>query len=134
MYSKEFWNNPDAKKSLKALKIFLMVAGFLALGIALGFFIMFLWNATMASIFDLPTVTYWQAVGLFFLAKLFFGFGGGSQSSRSNRKKRHSQEQSSEVDFSSDKAFKEFWQGEGKKAYEAYLAAGNSAEASKEPK
>jgi hypothetical protein len=135
MHSSEFWNNPDAKKTLKALKIFLVVAGIILLGISLGFFIMFLWNATMASIFSLPTITYWEAVGLFFLAKLFFGFGGGgSHSSKSRKKQRHSAEQSSDVDFSSDKAFKEFWQGEGKEAYAAYLAAETPAEASEEPK
>jgi hypothetical protein len=40
----------------------------------------------MASIFSLPTITYWEAVGLFFLAKLFFGFGdGGSHSSKSHK-------------------------------------------------
>lgn len=86
MHSSEFWNNPDAKKTLKALKIFLVVAGIILPGIWLGFFIMFLWNATMASIFSLPTITYWEAVGLFFLAKLFFGFGdGGSHSSKSHK-------------------------------------------------
>ena len=134
MHSSEFWNNPDAKKTVKALKIFLVVAGIILLGISLGFFIMFLWNATMASIFSLPTITYWEAVGLFFLAKLFFGFGGGSHNSKSHRKKRHPIVQSGEVDFSSDKAFKEFWQGEGREAYEAYLAAENSTEISEEPK
>ena len=134
MNSSEFWNNPEAKKTLKALKIFLVIAGIILLGISLGFFIMFLWNATMASIFNLPTISYWEAVGLFFLAKLFFGFGGGSNKSRSNKKKRHSREQSSEVDFSSDEAFKEFWKGEGKEAYEAYLASENPTEASEKPK
>ena len=134
MNSTEFWNNPDAKKTLKALKVFLVVVGIIFLGISLGFFIMFLWNATMASIFNLPTITYWEAVGLFFLAKLFFGFGGGSHSSKSHKKKRHLREKSNEVNFSSDKEFKEFWQEEGKAAYEAYLAAENSTEASKEPK
>lgn len=133
MYKNEFWDNPEAKKTLKALKIFLIIGGIILLAISLGFFIMFLWNATVASIFDLPTITYWQAVGLFFLAKFFFGFGGGSHKSRGNRKKRHSKKRFSEVDFSSDKAFKEFWKGEGKEAYDAYLAAEYPAEASKEP-
>ena len=134
MHSSKFWNNPDAKKTLKALKIFLVVVGIILLGISLGFFIMFLWNATMASIFNLPTITYWEAVGLFFLAKLFFGFGGNSQSSRSHKKKRHLRDKSSEVNFSSDNEFKEFWQEEGKAAYEAYLAAERPTDASEAPK
>lgn len=134
MNSSEFWNNPEAKKILDSLKFFLIAGGIILLIISLGFVVMFLWNATMASIFDLPTITYWEAVGLFFLAKLFFGFGGRSNSSKSRKKKRHPAEQSSEVDFSSDKAFKEFWQGEGKEAYAVYLATGNSAGSSEEPK
>jgi len=131
MHSNEFWNNPDAKKTIKALKLLLMIAGIVLLGVLLGFFIMFLWNATMASIFDLPEITYWEGVGLFFLAKLFFGFGSGSNNSKSSKKKRRSNGESGEVDFSTDAAFKEFWQGEGKEAYAAYLAAENETD---EPK
>ncbi len=80
MDSQEFWNNPDAKKMLKAMKFFFIVIAILVLAVLLGFFVMFLWNATMVPIFGVPEISYWQAVGLFLLAKMFFGFGGSSSS------------------------------------------------------
>ena len=89
----------------------------------------------MASIFSLPTITYWEAVGLFFLAKLFFGFGdGGSHSSKSHKSRDILQNNLVTSISLQTKRFKEFWQGEGKEAYAAYLAAENPAEASEEPK
>ena len=37
-----------------------------------------LWNALMPSIFGLRTITFWQALGLLLLGRLFFGgFRGG---------------------------------------------------------
>lgn len=38
---------------------------------------MLLWNYTLPSIFGLTTITLWQAMALFFLCKLLFGFGKG---------------------------------------------------------
>ncbi len=50
----------------------------LAFAILLGFVVMWLWNWLMPSLFALPRIGYWQAVGLFFLSKLLFGgFRGG---------------------------------------------------------
>lgn len=43
---------------------------------------MLLWNALMPQIFHLPVITYWQAIGLLILARLFFG---GSLVHRSHR-------------------------------------------------
>ena len=131
MQSHESSNNSDTKKKMKGSKMVLIVAGFILLAILVGFFIMFLWNMTMTPLFDLPNITYWQAIGLFVLAKMFFGIGGKSHHSKGRRKKKPSAEQSKEMDFTSDTAFKDFWQGEGKEAYEAYLAEHNG---SKEPK
>ena len=43
-----------------------------------GFAVMGLWNWLIPSIFGLTTITWVQALGLFVLAKIFFGgFGGG---------------------------------------------------------
>ncbi|HPQ67895.1 MAG TPA: hypothetical protein PKW95_02125 [bacterium] len=42
------------------------------LGLVFGLVVMWLWNAVMPGIFDLPTIGYWQAVGLFILAHLLF--------------------------------------------------------------
>jgi hypothetical protein len=45
---------------------------------------MLLWNALMPQIFHLPTINYWQAIGLLILARLFFGGGLMHRSHRSH--------------------------------------------------
>lgn len=67
MKSKGFW-------ILKGLKFALLGAAFVALA---GFAVMGLWNWLMPAIFGLGTVTWLQALGLFALAKIFFGGRGG---------------------------------------------------------
>ena len=43
-----------------------------------GLIVMSLWNWLMPAVFSLHTITYWQALGLLILAKIFFGgFRGG---------------------------------------------------------
>lgn len=54
------------------IPLFIIVAVF-----AVGGIVMLLWNALVPALFGGPTVTYWQAIGLFVLSKiLFHGFGG----------------------------------------------------------
>jgi hypothetical protein len=58
------------------------IIGFVILGIIgvflFGSVVMLLWNALMPAIFHLPLITFWQALGLLILAKIFFsGFRGG---------------------------------------------------------
>lgn len=132
MHSRDSWNETDTKKLLKALKIAGIAIGIPLLLIALGFIVMFLWNSTIAAIFDLPTIGYWQAVGLFLLAKMFFGFGGGSSNSnsRSRKIKKRVDKGLKEVDFVKDEEFREFWKGEGKQAYEVYRASRNASDQS----
>jgi len=127
MSSHDFWHNRDASKAMKAGKILLIIAGFLLLAFLLGYWIMFLWNETMAAIFGLPTISYWQAVGLFLLAKMFFGIGGRGRRSNSKYRRRHIKHQADETEdvteVTASATFKEFWLGGGKEANEAYLAA-----------
>lgn len=52
------------------------IAAFVALT---GFVVMGLWNALMPVIFHLGVITFWQAIGLFILAKILFGFGKGGR-------------------------------------------------------
>src|SRR3546814_1780309 len=42
-----------------------------------GFLVMTLWNHTLPALFGISTLTFWQAVMLFLLCKILFGFGGG---------------------------------------------------------
>ncbi|MBN1675230.1 MAG: hypothetical protein JXR37_29590 [Kiritimatiellae bacterium] len=48
------------------------VVGVAGLALVLGFAVVWLWNWLMPAIFGLPTVTYWQAVGLIVLAHILF--------------------------------------------------------------
>jgi len=52
------------------------IAGFLALA---GVVVMSLWNALIPVIFHLGVITFWQAVGIFILCKILFGFGRGGR-------------------------------------------------------
>lgn len=67
MKSKGFW-------ILKGVKFLVMGAAFVALA---GFAVMGLWNWLMPAIFGLGAITWIQALGLFVLAKIFFGGRGG---------------------------------------------------------
>jgi hypothetical protein len=54
---------------------------FILFGIAfvaiIGAIIAGLWNALMPEIFDLPAISFWQALGLFLLSRVLFGHFGG---------------------------------------------------------
>ena len=58
------------KKILRVLKFVLL--GMLAAAV-FSFVVMSLWNWLMPALFGLHTVTFWQALGLLVLSKLFFG-------------------------------------------------------------
>jgi hypothetical protein len=59
---------------MKFLSGLLGVLAILALVcLLLGLPLMILWNWLMPLIFSLPTITFWQAVGLNFLASILFG-------------------------------------------------------------
>ncbi len=84
-------------KNSKPGKAIVIISGFIVLGIFLvflfGYLVMLLWNWLMPDIFNLPEVTYWQALGILLLAKLLFGFGGGGHGGKNcshggNRKGR----------------------------------------------
>ena len=49
------------------------LAAFIVFGTLFGWLIQWLWNSTLSEIFGIATISFWQAIGLFVLAKLFFG-------------------------------------------------------------
>ncbi len=64
------------------IKRVLKISLFAIVGCAVfGFLVMSLWNSLMPALFGLHVITFWQALGLFLLAKIFFGgfrgHGGG---------------------------------------------------------
>jgi hypothetical protein len=56
----------------------MVIFGFLMV-MLLGVVTQFLWNFIMPEIFGLPVINFWQALAMFILAKLIFGFGGGGK-------------------------------------------------------
>ena len=131
-------------KMPKAARIFTFVVGGTTLVVFVcalfGFFVQFLWNAVVAEVFGLPTISFWQAVGLFVLAKLFFGMGGSRSRQSKRKRKRHHHSSSEdeeksvtlpaeeETEFTADASFKKYWQEEGREAYEAFLSLREKAD------
>lgn len=104
-----------------------------ALAILFGYILMSLWNWLMPELFDLPMITYWQAVGLFFLAKILFGFGSGSGSSSSKKSKYKDGEycgnkRNKKRDFSKWTHYDKFWEEKGEKAYNDFLESMENGE------
>jgi len=82
----------DRETARKGAKKVVMIIGFTILGIGLailfGFVVMWLWNWLMPMLFGLKELTYWQAVGIFILAKILFGGIGGNSNDDSKKKKK----------------------------------------------
>lgn len=76
-------------KAERAIKILLFI---LVAATALGFIVKGLWNALMPQLFGWHTLTFWQALGLLLLAKIFFGgfhrHSGGGAHWRNRMKQR----------------------------------------------
>lgn len=102
------------------------------MGILFGFVIMLLWNALMPQIFNLPEISYWQGIGLFILGRILLGGIGGSSKVNPNKQWKsssHSSKSKAATTLQSDMAhnsvknydgYDEWWQAEGKDAFEAY--------------
>ena len=89
-----------------------------------GLFIQFLWNATIADIFGLAAISFWQAVGLFILAKFLFGFGGSSGDGPRRSKHR----KTGDKGMPRGEAFRAWWREEGKETWDAWKAERNEGE------
>lgn len=106
----------------------------LATGFALlfGFVVAWLWNAVIPGIFGLGTITYWQAVGLLILAKIFFAGGEHHGPPHRFSKKWHDRQADShqaangyapipDIPKEQQAAYARYWEEQGKAAFEAYL-------------
>ena len=117
------------KKIVKV--IFIVIFGAIAIaGLALlfGYVVMLLWNWLMPAIFGLGVISFWQAVGIVILAKLLFGGFGGSGSKSGRRKKnlekrlKHRlRERCSETGNKEWRMYDQYWEQEGKAAYQAFI-------------
>ncbi len=109
-----------------AFKILFFIVFIILITLLVGYVVMWLWNWLMPDVFGLPLLSYWQAVGLLFLAKIFFGFGNGgpSKSSKKQRfKRRFSKEKCGGLrrDFEDWKLYDQFWKAEGELAFKNYV-------------
>jgi hypothetical protein len=69
----------------------LAVVAFVSLA---SFLVMQLWNNLLPDIFHIATITFWQAMGIFILCKILFGFGrGGGRGFRGGPWMRHKMEE-----------------------------------------
>ncbi len=91
----------------KAVKFILVAALMIA---ALGFAVMQLWNWLIPEIFQGPTVTYWQAMGLLLLSHILVrGWHGQSGGWKSHRWKHRMEEKLAAMTPEERETFKEEW-------------------------
>ena len=81
-----------------------------------------IWNAVMPDIFGLPVITFWQAFGLVFLAKLFFGgVWRGFRCNPNHSRRRFPMDADASYSAMHGCDYDQYWREEGKAAFEAYL-------------
>ncbi|MBN1624368.1 MAG: hypothetical protein JXN10_05290 [Clostridia bacterium] len=131
-------------KKKSPLKIVGMVFGGIILAglmaFLFGWVIMLLWNWLMPEIFGLGTINYWQGFGIFFLAKIIFGFGGehtsdGNKSKKKDRpirdeiskeirkeiRKEFAKENGHDFNDEYDDKYEAWWSREGKESFDKYM-------------
>ena len=116
--------------------VILGIIGFTAFAFLFGAVIMWLWNGLMPAVFHLGIITYWQAIGLAFLARLLFGsfHHGGPHHRRWNRfgpwRHRHFGNSGTNCrDYSNSMKwnyYEQYWEEEGEKSFNDYIAKKSS--------
>jgi hypothetical protein len=103
------------------------IIGVVAMGFLFGIGITLLWNWLMPELFNLKEITYWQAIGIFVLAKIIFGFGGSGEGNSKHRTatkeqgcENHSHTQKREVPKNWE-YYDEWWESEGQKTFEGFV-------------
>ena len=120
MKSDSFPNNLG-KGEKYAFYALMAAAAVIVFGTLFGLLVQFLWNATLVELLGAGEISFWQAIGVLVLAKLFFGFGNtGSSSGKSKKKKGQA---SDDDGLMKEQAFRDYWEREGKEAFEAYKSS-----------
>lgn len=101
------------------------LGGAVLLGLLFGNVVMWLWNWLMPKLFGLGTIGFWEALGLFALARILLGFGGSGHSDDSGskqRKKKKPRNSGGEVgeDGKGWEYYDDWWDEDGKAAFRAY--------------
>lgn len=140
-------NQDDPQRSqnhrhLTAAKL-VRIIGWVVAGVAIacffalifGLLVKWLWGLTLTPLFGVPQLTYWQAVSLIILAKLFFGgvghphkkpetfFGYQNRHDRFHGSctESHSFSHYKNADGQCDENDRKLWRKEGKKVLKDYL-------------
>lgn len=72
-----------------------------------GFSVMLLWNNLLPEILGVKAITFWQAIGIFILSKILFGFGKGGGRMGSSWKRRRMEERVKHMTPEEREQFKE---------------------------
>jgi hypothetical protein len=109
----------------------LRIAGFVVLGVVgaavfaliFGWFVMLLWNWLMPAIFHVAEIGFWQAFGIIILAKLIFGSVGPGGRHHGHGCKGGPRHGPWEKEYSREKwrYYREYWEREGKDAFDKYV-------------
>jgi len=91
----------------RAIFIPLAILGVTAVVTLVGFVVMGLWNQLLPPILHVSTITFWQAIGIFVLCKILFGFGGGGRRGGGNWKRRRMEERFNAMTPEEKEKFKE---------------------------
>jgi hypothetical protein len=111
---KDKWCRPSGH-SLPRIILWILAGIFFAAMAALifGFIVMHLWNWLMPELFGFHTLTFLQAFGLVLLVKLLFGSGFHDHFEKHHRRRFPDREER--------KRFRNFWNDEGRAAFDAYV-------------
>lgn len=91
-------------------KLFLFPLGAAALLALISYVVMQLWNHLLPDIIHVATITYWQAMGIFILCKILFGFGkGGGGGAPWMRRKQMMNERFQNMSSEEREQFKQQW-------------------------
>ena len=63
-------------RKMRFVGVRMILFGVVALGLG-GIVVSGLWNGLMPALFELPAITFWQALGLLALSRIFFGSWSG---------------------------------------------------------
>jgi hypothetical protein len=111
-----------------------------------GLVVKVLWNWLMPALFGLGAITFWQAFGIVLLAKILFGGHGHGPRDRESRHERifrnkfkrfagagGGDREDGPVPGNGERwrHFRQFWQEEGRAAFEVYLERKEGREAAK---
>jgi len=80
------------------------IAAFLTL---ISFVVMTLWNNLLPAILHVGVITFWQAMGIFVLCKILFGFGKGGGPGRGNWMRHRMEEKFNKMTPEEREKFKE---------------------------